>query len=147
MNYTRLLLRIKDSAFLFKTAESPSLYNGIGTFYCQDACAFKRKKKRCHENHHEESIQWLEDTCQITGMQFLKRTNKPGHVGKIESPRKKCSSHRIYNRTKSFIDFCFNFKDLRNLSGLPVHPSNYSLLDFIIWVSLRLLILRKVATN
>lgn len=46
MNYTRLLLRIKDSAFLFKTAESPSLYNGICTFYCQDACAVKKQKKK-----------------------------------------------------------------------------------------------------
>ena len=87
--------------------------------------------------------------CQITGMQFLKRTKigyKPGHLGKIESPRNKCSSHRVYNRMNSFIDFCFNFKDLRNLLGLSVHPSNYSYL-IPSFMSLRLLIVRKLANN
>ena len=83
-------------------------------------------------------------------MQFLKRTKigyKPGHMGKIENPRKKkCSSCRTYNRNNSFIDFCFNFKELRNLLGLSVHPSNYSYL-IPSFMSLRLLILRKVATN
>ena len=87
--------------------------------------------------------------CQITGMQFLKRTKvgyKPGHVGKIESPRNKCSSHRVYNRMNSFIDFCFNFKDLRNPLGLSVHPSNYSYL-IPSFMSLRLLSVRKLATH
>ena len=40
MNYTRLLLRVKDSAFLFKTAESPITLQWHMYFYCQDACAF-----------------------------------------------------------------------------------------------------------
>ena len=84
-------------------------------------------------------------------MQFLKRTKigyRPGHMGKIENPRKKkkCFSCRTYNRSNSFIDFCFNFKELRNLLGLSVHPSNYSY-SIPSFMSLRLLILRKVTTN
>lgn len=47
MNYMELLLGIKGTEFLLNTAESPpSLYNGICTFYSQDACAFKKEKQR-----------------------------------------------------------------------------------------------------
>lgn len=58
MNYIRLLLGIKGSTFLFNTAESPpSLYNGLCTFYGQDACAYKKEKQRHHENHFELGLQ------------------------------------------------------------------------------------------
>lgn len=61
MNYMELLLGIKGTEFLLNTAESPpSLYNGICTFYSQDACAFKKEKgktKRYHENHLELGLQ------------------------------------------------------------------------------------------
>lgn len=76
MNYTRLLLRIKGNAFLFNTAEPPPLpYNGICTFYSQDAYAYQKEKGKTKMPWKSpwKKIWWLGRYMQNNrGMQFLK---------------------------------------------------------------------------